>query len=423
MSVALVEKGIYLKDRHAYVLGGEPLVFHCHHYNCFLQASIEDTRNLIDPYPILVDCAHAVVYAQLQRLKEELKLDTQSLLEQGVALFRSLGFGILQLDSISAEKGVVVSPSEHYGVGWFARYGKRHEDLPGVSFFARGFIEALVEVAFDLPKGTIYCEQTHCLAKGDDQARFEYRKENTPRAIPDSPGEGMYEPVVPMQQPKDTSIDYYAIRDAVLGMPLEGDEEEGLIDAFGVLLTRMYANYYNLLTCKVMDAITQEIGPEGALLVENLLREAGHVCAFNTMGGIMISPEWDALILPQIKERKDWLHGIVAVMNALGWGVIQIEEIKEYELLKLRIYSDYENNGLIPLKLQYNRPAAFLFQGMTAGLMNLLYKEDITQKPTLNAVFYNKVFREGEPFIGSQERDRRLHGDYCITIAQRGNTN
>ncbi len=410
--------GKYYEHRNVYLLSDEPMILHCHHYNCFLQASVEDTRNLINPYDILVDAAHSVVYNQLSKLKQEHNLGEKESLELGLALFKTHGFGVLQAESLTKTRGVFLSPSEHYGVGWLARFGKRNPELPGVAFFARGFTEALVETVFNLPKGSVTCEQTACISQGAEFSRFEYKVHKSARKIIDSPGKGKYEPVIPMRNPKETSVDYVGIRNAVAEMPLEGSDEDGLIHAFGVLLTRMYANYYNLITYLTIEAVKNELGDMGMPVIEALFREAGHVCGFNTLGGIMVSAEWDALILPQLKTREDWMHGIVAVMNALGWGTIRINKLLPGEYLEMQYNSDYENNAFIALNMDYPRPANFLFQGGTVGLMNLLYKADITRKPELNADFYNRLFREGKQFIPEQIKDRRLDGEFSLIAAK-----
>ena len=49
------------------VVGGEAMVGHCHHYNCFLQRSIQDAE-YIDSAPILVGAAAEVAFAQLTNL-------------------------------------------------------------------------------------------------------------------------------------------------------------------------------------------------------------------------------------------------------------------------------------------------------------------------------------------------------------------
>ena len=415
---ALAQSGVYLKDRHAYLEGKEPLVFHCHHYNCFLQAVIEDARHLIDPYPFLVDCAHSVVYHQLAELKNEGRLGTAEVLELAQLLFQKYGFGIIEIDATNERQGRLTLPFEHYGIGWLSRFGERDRAMPGVAFFARGFIEAMIEVAYDLPKGSVHSYQTRCLSYGDPNTQIEYLKKEA-RELPQSPQEGVFTPFVPLSPDENLPLDYIGIRDAVLSMPLNGAEESGLIDAFGVLLTRMYANYYGLISFHFIQKLKAAIGDGGMQLARQLLREAGHVCGFNTLGGIMESPEWNALIKPNLKSKEDWLHGITAVMNALGWGVLRIQELIPNEKFVLRVDSDYESNAFLKISPDCSEKVAFLYKGVTAALMNLIYHGDITQCPTLDADYYQKIFQEGNYFLAEQDKDRYLKAPYITCVAQR----
>ena len=59
------------------------------------------------------------------------------------------------------------------------------------------------------------------------------------------------------------------------------------------------------------------MGSDGLPLAAQLLREAGHVCAYNTFGGVMQSTEWNAMIKPMIQKKEDWIHGI-----AERWGCL-----------------------------------------------------------------------------------------------------
>ncbi|HBQ13866.1 MAG TPA: hypothetical protein DEF51_22930, partial [Myxococcales bacterium] len=78
------------------------------------------------------------------------------------------------------------------------------------------------------------------------------------------------------------SVDERAIVSAVSGLPLVGNEE-GLIPAFGLYLTRHYADYYNRVSYAYLHA-AHEQGPEAEKKAREALIEAGHVCAFNTFG-------------------------------------------------------------------------------------------------------------------------------------------
>ena len=69
------------------------------------------------------------------------------------------------------------------------------------------------------------------------------------------------------------------------------------------------------------------MGSDGIATAEQLLTEAGHVCAFNTFGGVMQSDEWNAMIKPMLRTSDEWMHGIIAVINSFGWGFWEIDEL------------------------------------------------------------------------------------------------
>ena len=55
--------GNYINDRNAFIMENEPMIFHCHHYNCFLQKSIESAGAYLNIQPILIDSAQEVAYS------------------------------------------------------------------------------------------------------------------------------------------------------------------------------------------------------------------------------------------------------------------------------------------------------------------------------------------------------------------------
>ena len=121
-------------------------------------------------------------------------------------------------------------------------------------------------------------------------------------------------------------------------------DAHGVIDAFGVFLTRHYANYYNRISFEFLHRLSREYGEEGLLAASETLIEAGRVCAFNTFGGIMQSTEWNALIRPSLASREDWVHGMVAVVNAFGWGRWQVVSVSETDA-EFVLHDDYESVG------------------------------------------------------------------------------
>ena len=418
-------KDNYNFKRHAYISYGEPLVLLCHYYNVSLLAFIEDFKEMVDPYQSLVDNAHTVAYEQLNTAKKELNLNSEETLEFGKFIFNKYGYGQIEFSKTNDSIKFTL-PYESFGIGWLSHFGQRNEGDPPIAFFARGFLEALVEVAYDLPKGSVYSKQTKAIEKGDTVTEIKCFN-GEPRKLNISPGEGIYEPVVEMKQPQDTTIDYFKIRDAFVNFDIRGSENEGLIDSYEVLVTRMYANYYTLLIRDFIVGVNKNVGHEGMFLVNQLLEEASHKCAFYIIGNILKSKEWNEIVKPQIKNPIDWVHGIVAVLNAFGWGVIQIENFVEDKELALAVYSDYESNSYLKM-FEYDEDAkkylsqeatGYLFKGVASAIMNLLYHGNITRETELTAEVYDNLIRHEDYFIAEQTESRLTGGNRIVCVAKR----
>ncbi len=213
------------------------------------------------------------------------------------------------------------------------------------------------------------------------------------------------------------SMNERAITEAVAGLELVGNEE-GLIPAFGLYLTKHFADYYNRISFGLLGAFIREL-PELEEDAIALLTEAGHVCAFNTFGGIMVSVEWDAVVRPMLSNREDWAVGMVAVVNALGWGRYRLAELVPDERLVLEISNSYEAVGAIEGYGKSNHPRCYLGGGGAAGLMNLLYQGDIIARPTLTDAYYHEVFNHPRSFRARETRCIAMGDSHCEIIAER----
>jgi len=410
---------IYDKDYHAYWVGNEPMIFHCHHYNLFLQNSIKDAADFFDVDTLLVQSAEYVVYHQFVELfgkQNEKNASIDTLLDA----FSLFGFGKLKIDSISVDGGKVSSKNEHYSVGYVSKYPIPSSDKEGVSYFAKGFTGALFSFYNKQPIFSYQVTQKKCLSKGhDDVLEFEIVKLPQP-AKPLSDyyaGKGILGEPYAYHNHANRPVDYLGIREALTQMVLVGNAETGLIDAFGVLLTRHYANYYCNISFGLMDNLYKEVGEQGIDIAKDLLIEAGHVCGFNTMGGIMTSMEWEALIKPTLKSREDWIHGIIACINALGWGTYIVRELVPYKSITVEIFNDYESNHCLARQHKFRTPISYLATGIIASIMNLLYNADITTKPKLDEAFYNQSFKSGKRFISKQLECRTMGSKSAIITA------
>ena len=370
-------------------VGNEPMIFHCHHYNTFLQRSIEDAA-YIDSKPFLIGAGAEVAYSQLTNIfnsKDINDVDKRKAMAQEIYCWA--GFGTFDLSPLSDNGGTVKTKHSHYAFSWRAKW--KEADHP-VCYFSSGWLAGALAAIYNKPNGSYSVEHTECSAVASNNECVYVLTPGTPNyKVFASVGIGPLSTHKVREIPPN-NVDYDGILSAVGGLPLVGNEE-GLIPAFGVYLTRHYANYYNRISFELLDALVEKFGDEGRNVAEPLLVEAGHVCAFNTFGGIMTSTEWDALIRPNLKTREDWVHGIVAVVNALGWGRWQVTKVTEDEA-EFTIHDDYEAVGYLAMYGKSNYPVSFLAQGGVAGIMNLVYIGDIASKPDLTPEFYDRLFKQ-----------------------------
>jgi hypothetical protein len=118
-------------------------------------------------------------------------------------------------------------------------------------------------------------------------------------------------------------------------------------------------------------------------------------------------------------SREDWVHGIVAVVNALGWGKWQVVDLVPNERLKVRILNSYESEGYRKHFGKADRSTCYLAVGGVSGIMNLLYQGDITQRPDLTPAYYSEVFQSPHAFGCIEHQCRSQGAPYCEFEARR----
>lgn len=388
---------------------GQSMLFHCNHYNRSLQQVIEDA-DYLDLDKILIKSAAEVVYLQLSEYyKENPNLSFREKADFAAEMFKFAGFGILDFSDLNENGGKVIGKSSHYGLSSKLNFGNRKSPA---EFFDKGFILGAVSAIKGSLSGSLFDEdltisQSKSISLGDDYCAYEVKSslKTVENKLPE------FVSIPPRKF--ETGVDENGIVSALAGMPLVGDEE-GLIPAFGVYLTRMYADYYNKISYRFEQQITKAMGSHE--LATQMLVEAGHICAFHTFGGIMKSDEWKALIKPMLQNREDWIHGIVAVVNALGWGVWRVEELIPGEKLVIRAYQDYESLGYLKWFGKAEHHISYLMTGGCAGLMNLLYLGDITTEPELDKKYYYELFNDQNCFKGVQTKCLAMGDDYSEVV-------
>ena len=434
-------------------IDGQPMVFHCNHFNRTLQNTVENCRH-IDNEGILIRSAAEVTFLGMRehfKAQPWLTLDEQ--LRYAERLYSYCGFGLLPLaEAVKSSSGAgdysVNTHSSHYGRALALNFEKRR--VAG-EYFDLGFAIGALSAAFNRPFSGQLTKESISLkgnrtsfrltSGGDDFAYLFDLKDRLPAL---AGARGMTSPIP--GRAVASNIDEEAVIEGVRQAPLFGNNF-GLIPAFGVELTRHYADYYNLISFRFEQALAevlknrpsltdllvydypalfhykQYINLEGMALSRTLLIEAGHICGFNTMGGIMSSEAWDGLVSPMIQNREDWLHGIIAVINALGWGVWRVAELVPNERLVVRVWRSYESLGYLRWFGQADHPVDYLVTGVAASLMNLFYEGDITRHPRLDLNYYYQINRSANSFWGEQTRCLAMGHDFsevAVTRRKRG---
>jgi len=363
-------------------IGGEAMIFHCHHYITNLQRTILDAE-YIDSKLFLIGSAADAIYHQLTNLCEGLNIDESKKMAEDI--YKVFGYGIIDLSSMN-EDGISLSTSNSFfSKTWEEKFGK--SDKP-VDYYTSGFLAATYAVIYKKELKGIYANQLTCMACGDTENSFivtlgECNFDIYPKK----------QPTVFNKTPK-LKIDWEheeAVTNAFLGAHatmVGGDD--GLIPAFGVYLVRNQSDYVNRLQFEFIRHLTQVAGDYGVTLGGELLMEAGHACGFFTYGGIMTSPEWEGAVKPFLKTKEDWIKGLAALVNTMGWGYHTAIELSE-EKAVFRNYNDFEDLSYIRMYGKNDFPIHWANSGGFTGLMQLVYNTDLINGQTIET---EEGFRE-----------------------------
>ncbi|MBZ5708382.1 V4R domain-containing protein [Nannocystis pusilla] len=347
-------------------IAGHDVIIHCHHYNARLQRTIEGARG-IDGKGILVGAAEVVFGDQLARA---LRPGDDEVTRWAVAelLYRHLGFGRIDLSRIG--EGIVTADSSHFVEGWLAGLG---ETTDNVCSFTEGYLQGAVHA---VTGAAVRVREVECMARGAGRCRFEVDRGERPAVAANHKEPAIASPREPGgPYAKSAHVDEQAIIDAVVGMPMIGDDA-GLIPAFSVYLANMPADFYNRICIGFVEAM-RGLGRDKAA-IRLLVSDAEH-CGMNTFRGIMHSPEWDGLIAPMVRDRADALHAIIAISNALGWGDWHVTAHTP-RTLALESRYGYEAVGYREYRGLAAAPQCAMLTGVAAGVMELVYGEGTVEE-------------------------------------------
>jgi hypothetical protein len=212
--------------------------------------------------------------------------------------------------------------------------------------------------------------------------------------------------------PKPDDLPAPPVTSAVQNMDLVGDPEEGLIPAFNVYLTFIPSLYYNVCSQIFLDRI-QENDMSRSLGVR-LLKEAGQVCGFYTLGNILLSSEFELLRKshcgPSPGERAS-LTALLGVVNALGWGYWTLDELTQ-DTLRFTAHNSYEAYNYREFFGEGQESVCMLHMGGGGAVMNALRHGDILNfGGPIDRDYVNSVFEESDGFDGTEEQCFAVEGD------------
>ena len=320
------------------------------------------------------------------------------------AYYSYCGFGKIDISHVQSKGGFVETTSEHYSIAWKRIYGEALGS-DGVCYFTMGFLCGATEAIHDIALGTFDAKQIRCLAKGDKSIRIDVFR-GLRKKLKESIGEGVPQSFESQPSNSETSVNYTEVMDALLSNDLAGDEETGLIEAYGGLITRHYSNYYNLINVRVLMQLEKKYKRDGILKAKSIAIKSAQTSAMYLLSNLISSAEWKKHIAPSVKTTEDQLHGILAFINTLGWGKWEIERFNPEGKTSFNITASSESNAFLKMVGKTKAPICFFLEGMVSGIMNMVYNNKLAPKMKLDADVFNKVFKSDTRYVVTEARTR-----------------
>ncbi len=368
----------YDEQRNCLVIGGEAMIFHCHHYLNYLQRSILDA-DYIDSRPFIVGSAADAVFQQLRVLCKGLSVDDAK--QMAAEVYKTFGFGLIDLSGMTPEGGRFETYKSFYSKTWLMKFGASAKP---VDYFTAGYLAAAFAVIYKQPLSAVYAEQVMCMACGDAYNAYEVRWVKSGRGNfsvypPKNPLIFNDSPKLPIGWEFEETVtrSFLGAHETMVG------NEEGYIPAFGVYIARNLSDFINRLQFEFVRAMKEVGGEYGEQLASELLLEAGHACGFFTYGGVMTSQEWNTYVKPYLRTREDWIKGLASLINTMGWGYHTMVEVSR-ERAVFRNYNDFEDLSYMRMYGLADKPVHWANSGGFTGLMQLVYNTDLVNGQVIN---------------------------------------
>jgi hypothetical protein len=349
-------------------VAGEAMVFHCHHYLNYLLRSILDA-DYIDSRPFLIGSVADSVYLQLSQLCKG--LSTEDAKKMAASVYKTFGYGLIDLSGMTEEGMDLNTVKSFFSKTWDMKFG--HSKRP-VDYYTSGFLAAAYAVIYKRQLSQVQVVQTQCMAQGDACNSHVVRSGPSNFTLYPAKAPTLFNPA--QKQSLNWEHEEFITQSFLGAHENMVGNEEGYIPAFGVYLARCQSDFVNRWQFEFTHALRAVAGEYGEKLGAELLLESGHACGFYTYGGVMTSDEWNAVVKPLLRTREDWVRGLAAMINDMGWGYHSATELS-IERAVFRNYNDFEDLSYMRMYGRADKPVPTATSGGYSGLMHLVYNTDL----------------------------------------------
>lgn len=371
---------------------GEPVVLHCHHFNLFLDQTIDDALGPHEGEQLRFSASREAWSAFLGALLLQEDAGTPvERLELASHTFATMGHGRV-IFAADLGGGRAVGQNLHYAHAWREKYGRLVRRRSPADAFAAGFIAAAIERAYGGEPLHLEAREVECVAMRAPRCSFEVAPgagEVGGPAVREREAYTRLEPTFSGR--REDRIAGIATSLRTLTMSVTGDSR-GLAELAGVLATVQLASYQNRISYDAVRRV-ERAAPQSIGVLEDLLRESGHVCVFHMFGSLLLSPEWEALVGGPTNDPEEIVVSCLAIARALGFGHWTLAELVPGERLVVRTPSTHESEYYRARHGLSSRPNEYFLQGAVLAIAHLAHLIDWQGRPTLSAERYESLFR------------------------------
>jgi hypothetical protein len=403
-----VSSAIQWLDGHDFVfIGDTPVCSHCHHYNLFIDKTVDDALGIGSSTELRTDTAREFFHQLLTSTFDQIGIESaEERLQMASALFSNFGHGQIDLSELGADGGTARGDHLHYGYTWMEKFGDVQDRYHPADAVAAGFAAAALASAYDLVPTSVRARETRCIVLGHSQCEFELtiQEAEASELRPKVDFESISE-VVPSS--------FQGIQEETVAQLTRGlkeflsnvaGDERGLIQAFGVFVTTTPSSLYNRMSYDMLATLRRE-HPSFVTVSASLLREAGRLCGFNTFGGIIGSPEWEALTGTTDRDMLTVALHSCTIARGLGFGHWSVSDYEEGKMIAFQAPSTYESPYFKLRHGQSDNPMCYLFEGACEAAAQLGHAVDWSEQPAFTPAFYEDVFApSNNPWRAEQTR-------------------